>query len=96
MKSPPEDTPEGARSLKRPARIRVEMDATLIASDGVESPVTLLDLSSAGFRLGNVRDPLEPGDKVQLLMRQERATGEIRWVLGEEAGGIFLTPHALG
>lgn len=72
------------------------MDATLIAADGVESPVTLLDLSSAGFRLGNVRDPLEPGDRIELRMRHERAFGEIRWALGEEAGGIFLTPHALG
>ncbi len=80
---------------KRPPRIRVDMAATLIASDGVESPVTLLDLSSAGFRLGDVRDPLEPGDRVELHMRHETAIGEIRWVLGQEAGGIFLSPHAL-
>ena len=51
--------------------------------------VTILDVSSSGFRLGVSESP-RVGELVTL--RDERGDeffGQIRWVLGDEAGGVF-------
>jgi hypothetical protein len=85
--SGPQDTTAG--SSQRARRIPVSMDGVLIASDGVESPVRVTDLSSEGFRL-ELTDELIDGEQVQLRLGRETIRGEIRWVRGKEAGGVFL------
>lgn len=83
--------PEDGREepAERARRIRVSMDGVLIASDGVESKVRVTDLSSGGFRL-ELTDELMDGEQVRLRLGRETIRGEIRWVRGKEAGGVFL------
>ena len=79
---------------KRSPRIDVHRRAVLINSDGVQIEVTVLDISSGGFRL-KVPDPLRIGEFVTLgVERHEQFPAQIRWALGDEAGGVFLAPVA--
>jgi hypothetical protein len=76
---------------KRAPRIDVRRPAVLINSDGVAADVSVLDISSGGFRLQTEGDP-RIGEFVTLrLDRGEELLAQIRWVLGSEAGGVFLT-----
>ena len=88
----PMDGPEGPPQRAR--RIPVSMDGVLVASDGVESKVRVTDLSSEGFRL-ELTDELMEGEQVQLRLGRETIRGEIRWVRGKEAGGVFLQGSGL-
>jgi hypothetical protein len=64
----------------------------LINSDGVESPATILDISSGGFRL-EVSETPRIGEHVTLRVeRGEQFPAQVRWALGNEAGGVFLAP----
>ena len=90
--SDPRDAPAG--TPQRARRIPVSMDGMLIASDGVESKVRVTDLSSDGFRL-ELTDELIDGEQVQLRLGRETIRGEIRWVRGKEAGGVFLQGSGL-
>ena len=77
---------------KRAPRIDLRRPAVLINSDGVASKVTVLDVSSGGFRL-EVEESPRIGEHVTL--RDERGgeiPAQIRWALGNEAGGVFLAP----
>jgi hypothetical protein len=77
---------------KRSPRIDVHRRAVLINSDGIQSEVTLLDISSGGFRL-ELSEPLRIGEFVTLRVeRSEELPAQIRWALGNEAGGVFLAP----
>jgi hypothetical protein len=77
--------------LKRAPRIDMRRPAVLINSDGVETDVTVLDVSSGGFRL-ELPEPPRIGEFVWLRVEHcEEYPGQIRWVLGNEAGGVFLT-----
>lgn len=89
--SDPENGP--SRPADRPRRIPVNMEGVLVASDGVESNVRVTDLSSAGFRLA-LGDELMVGEQVELRLGRETVRGEIKWVRGNEAGGVFL--HGAG
>ena len=80
---------EPTRPPERPRRIPVSMDGILVASDGIESKVRVTDLSSGGFRL-ELTDELMVGEEVVLRLGRERVRGQIRWVRGKEAGGVFL------
>ncbi len=61
-------------------------------SGGVEHQVVLLDVSSGGFRLG-VPETLRIGEFVTVRVeRGAEFSAQIRWMLGNEAGGVFLTP----
>jgi hypothetical protein len=73
------------------APIGVEMD------DGSHVQATLLDLSSGGFRVRS-DELLCVGEKVTLRMDgEEPMPGQIKWVTGFVAGGIFLVgPGPLG
>jgi hypothetical protein len=76
---------------KRAPRIDVRRPAVVINSDGVEAAVVLLDVSSGGFRL-KISELLRIGEFVTLrLERGEAYPVQIRWALGDEAGGVFLT-----
>jgi len=76
---------------KRAPRIDVRKAATVINSDGVEVGATLLDVSGSGFRL-HVLEKLNIGEFVSLRVDDELVPAQIRWVLGDEAGGAFLGP----
>ena len=77
--------------IKRAPRVDLRRQATLINSDGVESPVVVLDVSSGGFRLEVAETP-RIGEHVTLRIDREQYPAQIRWALGSEAGGVFLTP----
>lgn len=76
----------------RSPRIRTQIAATLIDSDGGELSVRVLDLSSGGFRL-DAGEELVEGEFVRLRVdRYDDYKAQIIWVLGNEAGGRFLEP----
>ena len=77
---------------KRAPRVDVSRPAVMIDSDGRETGVLILDVSSGGFRLKFEEAP-RIGEFITLRVdRQEEFPAQIRWVLGSEAGGVFLTP----
>lgn len=76
--------------VKRGKRVDVRLPATLVDSSGVSFAVTVLDLSSEGFRVEISEDHFRVGEHV--LFRTERSSdvfAELRWVIGREAGGVF-------
>jgi hypothetical protein len=76
---------------KRAPRVDLRRPATLVNSDGADIPVVILDVSSGGFRL-EVSEHLRIGERVTLQVeRGETIPAQIRWALGSEAGGVFLT-----
>ncbi len=77
-------------SSDRAPRIDLRRAATLINSDGATVAVVILDLWRGGFRVEACED-LRIGEQVTLLTeRGDRFSAEIRWTLGNEAGGMFL------
>lgn len=76
---------------KRAPRVDLRRPAVLIDSDGRESDVIILDVSSGGFRL-EVGESPRIGEFVTLRVEhREEFPAQIRWALGEQAGGVFLT-----
>ena len=76
---------------KRAPRVDLRRPAVLIDSDGREQNVTILDVSSGGFRL-EVTEAPRIGEFVALRVeRGAEFASQIRWALGNEAGGVFLT-----
>ena len=75
----------------RETRVDVRKPAILVNSDGMEIIAIVLDISSHGFRV-EVDDQLRVGELVSLHVDGELVSAEIRWVLGKEAGGTFITP----
>ena len=79
------------RFTKRAPRIDVRRPAVLIDSDGRVSEVTILDISSSGFRI-QVSESPRIGEFVTLRAEhRDEFPAQIRWALGAEAGGIFLS-----
>jgi hypothetical protein len=74
---------------KRAPRVDVRKAAIVVNSDGDEISVTILDISGSGFRL-HVLEKLNIGEFVRLRVDDEILSAQIRWVLGDEAGGAFL------
>lgn len=84
------------RGQLRSPRVRTSFEAVLIDSDAGEIPVTITDLSSGGFRL-RADEQLMVGEQVRLRVpRYGDFPAKIQWVDGNEAGGRFLEPVALG
>lgn len=80
--------------VKRPPRIELYRYAVLITSDGAEIDVDVVDISSGGFRL-EVGDNVRVNELVTLRVeRGQEFPAQIKWVLGNEAGGQFLGPVA--
>ena len=78
--------------IKRAPRVDVRRPIVLINSDGAESSAIILDVSSGGFRL-EVSETPRIGEHVMLRVEHgEQFPAQIRWALGNEAGGIFLSP----
>jgi PilZ domain-containing protein len=85
---------EGREYPPRAARVTVRFDASVRFDLGkVEAEV--LNVSSEGFRL---RSPVEfePDTEVTLeVQRLHPVKAIIRWVTGNECGGVFVEPVAL-
>ena len=76
---------------KRAPRIDLRRPAVLINSDGVAIDAIILDVSSGGFRL-QVSESPRIGEHVRLKVdRGDEYPAQIRWALGDEAGGVFLS-----
>lgn len=76
---------------KRSPRVDVRRPVVIVDSDGTECLATILDISSGGFRL-DLSENLRIGEFI--TVRVERGgefPAQIRWALGNEAGGVFLT-----
>jgi hypothetical protein len=74
---------------RRPPRVDLRRPAVVVDSEGDEHKVTILDLSSGGFRIQ--LDGARIGEFVTL--RGERGAtfrAQVKWTLGDEAGGVFL------
>jgi len=83
---------------KRAPRIDIRKPATVINSDGAAISVIILDVSGSGFRL-ELSENLRIGEFVTLRVDRDDVPAQIRWTLGNEAGGAFLAPvdhRALG
>jgi hypothetical protein len=77
--------------FKRAPRVDVRKAALLINSDGLEVAATILDISGSGFRL-RVVDKLYIDELVSLRIDGDLVRAQIKWMLGDEAGGTFLAP----
>lgn len=81
--------------IKRAHRVQGRHDATLIDGAGRAYAVTVVDLSSGGFRL-ECDETFKIGEYVALrVAKYGDFAAQIRWALGREAGGVFLEPIAL-
>jgi hypothetical protein len=77
---------------KRAPRVSLRRSATIVHEDGYEASATIVDVSSGGFRMEVTETP-RIGEFVTLrIERGEPIDAQIRWALGNEAGGVFLTP----
>jgi PilZ domain len=77
--------------IKRAPRIDLKRPAVLIDSTGAESVVTVLDVSSGGFKL-QISETPRIGDIVVLRVDgSDDIQAQIRWAVGDQAGGVFLT-----
>ena len=77
--------------IKRAPRVDLRRPAVLIDARGGESDVFVTDVSSGGFRL-EVSESPRIGEHCTLRVeRGAEYPAQIRWALGKEAGGIFLT-----
>ena len=81
--------------IKRGPRVATDLKATLLRPDGSDIPVVITDISKDGFKLSSDTQ-LMIGERVDLRMPK---TGDvpvqIRWAVGGEAGGVFLSPLPL-
>jgi hypothetical protein len=76
----------------RGPRITVAAQATLIEPDGCEVEVTVLDVSSSGFRISSQAE-LTVNEEVQLQIGKGKPVRAlICWTRGVEAGGNFIDP----
>jgi hypothetical protein len=77
---------------ERAPRVSLRRPVIIVHEDGFEASATVLDVSSGGFRLEVTETP-RIGEFVTLhIDRGEPIEAQIRWALGNEAGGVFLTP----
>ena len=85
---------EGREIAPRPTRLEARFDVLLRCPTG-EFGASIINLSGRGFRLRSAC-PLEPGCEVSLeLPKMPPVKGVIRWVAGNDAGGVFVEAVAL-
>ena len=77
---------------KRAPRVGLRLPAILVREDSSEEQVTVVDVSSGGFKL-EISEAPRIGEFVGLRVdKSGLIDAQIRWVLGDEAGGVFLSP----
>lgn len=77
--------------IKRAPRVDLQRPAVLVDSAGNEYVVTILDISSGGFKVQS-EETLRIGEVV--ILRVDGSgdiRAQIRWALGDQAGGVFLS-----
>jgi PilZ domain-containing protein len=85
---------EGHEIVPRPTRIDTSFDVLVRCAAG-EFDANITNLSGSGFRLRSTGG-LEPGWEVLLQVPNMAAVkGLIRWVAGNDAGGVFMDAVAL-
>ena len=78
--------------IKRAPRVATCYPATVVDGDGVELAVIVVDISREGFRLTS-DETMVIGEHVHLRVpRYGDFPAQIRWAIGNEAGGVFLEP----
>ena len=81
--------------IKRASRLKIYHDAMLVDSSGHQYAVTVLDISATGFRAQS-EETLKIGEYVALRVpKYGDFQAQIRWSVGNEAGGMFLNPVIL-
>lgn len=81
--------------IKRGPRITTDLKALLVRPDGEEIDVMITDISKDGFKL-STRKQLMIGERIDLeVPKTGIVPAQIRWALGDEAGGVFLAPLPL-
>ena len=80
---------------KRAPRVDLRRPAIMIDSDSQESDVIILDVSSGGFRLEVAESPRIAEFVTLRVEHGVEFSAQIRWALGDQAGGVFLTPVTL-
>ena len=81
--------------IKRATRIEGSHHGVLVDSAGRRYAVTVVDISSRGFKL-HTDETFRIGECVGLqVSRYGEFSGQIRWALGKNAGGVFLNPIVL-
>ena len=80
---------------RRSPRVGMRCPAVVLDSDGNERKATILDVSSGGFRLEVAEGPRIAEFVTLLLERGDRLPAQIRWIRGNEVGGVFLFPADL-
>ncbi len=81
--------------IKRAPRIEGRHDALVVDAAGRQVNVVVTDISDGGFRM-NTSETFSIGEYVALrVARYGDFPAQIRWALGNEAGGHFLEPVVL-
>jgi hypothetical protein len=81
--------------IKRPPRVDTSYQGSLIDSDGNRVPATVTDISSDGCRLSTDAE-LKIGERIEIHVdKYGTYPAQIRWVLGRDAGALFLDPVRL-
>ncbi len=81
---------DGSSAQARATRILLNAPIAVQMDNGSQVQATLLDLSSGGFRV-RTEELLEVGERVTLRMEgEDPMPGEVKWVTGFVAGGVFL------
>lgn len=78
--------------IKRGPRVDLRRPAVLVDSAGDEFGVIILDVSSGGFRLEVTESPRIAEFMTLRVERGAEFPAQIRWALGDQAGGVFLAP----
>jgi hypothetical protein len=85
---------EGKEASTRPVRIGVSFDAR-VRCGARDISAQIHNLSATGFCLRSSR-ALEPGTEVTLQVgKLPPVKAMVRWVRGQDAGGVFVEPLAL-
>ncbi|WP_265571105.1 PilZ domain-containing protein [Sphingomicrobium nitratireducens] len=75
--------------IKRDTRIEVDQRGILVDSEGVESRVTVTDISKEGCRLITDGTPIIGEHVVLRVGKAGDVPAQVRWALGHEAGLHF-------
>ena len=81
--------------IKRGPRVATDLKAVLLRPSGEEIPAIITDISKDGFKL-IAEAQLLIGERVDLRVpKAGDVPAQIRWSLGNKAGGVFLAPLPL-
>ena len=81
--------------IKRAPRTVGRHDALIVDSAGRQVACTVTDISGGGFRV-YTEETFSIGEYVALRVpRYGDFPAQIRWALGQDAGGLFLEPIVL-